>query len=103
MIDVGSGAGLPGLPLKIIRPPIKLVLLEATAKKADFLRYVVSELRLEGVEIVNGRAEEVAHRLEYREQYDLVLSRAVAALPSLVEADPPLLRHRRPACRPEAG
>jgi 16S rRNA (guanine527-N7)-methyltransferase len=85
IIDVGTGAGLPGIPLKIIFPAIKLTLLEATAKKADFLRHIVEKLGLANVEVVVGRAEEVAHQPQYREGFDLVLSRAVAALPTLVE------------------
>jgi 16S rRNA (guanine527-N7)-methyltransferase len=85
LIDVGTGAGLPGIPLKIVFPDIKLTLLEATAKKAGFLRHIVEKLGLADVEIVVGRAEEVAHQPRYREGFDLVLSRAVAALPTLVE------------------
>ncbi len=85
VIDVGTGAGIPGVPLKIAFPNIKLVLLEATAKKADFLHHIIPKLRLDGVEIVVGRAEEVAHEARYREKFDLVLSRAVAPLPALVE------------------
>lgn len=85
IIDVGSGAGLPGLPLKIIYPAIKLTLLEATAKKTAFLNHLVSELGLGDVEIITGRAEEIAHKMEYREVFDIVLSRGVAPLATLAE------------------
>lgn len=85
LIDVGTGAGLPGIPLKIILPEIKLVLLEATAKKTGFLHYIKSKLGLDDVEVVVGRAEAIAHETQYREKFDLVLSRAVASLPALVE------------------
>ena len=84
-IDIGTGAGLPGVPLKIIKPDISLVLLEATGKKARFLNHLVTALALEDVEIAVGRAEEVAHDIQYRENFDIVLSRAVASLPTLVE------------------
>ncbi|MFC1979464.1 16S rRNA (guanine(527)-N(7))-methyltransferase RsmG [Chloroflexota bacterium] len=85
LIDVGTGAGVPGIPFKIIFPDIKLVLLESTAKKADFLHHIKNKLELDNVEIVVGRAEEIAHHSEYRERFDVVLSRAVASLPALVE------------------
>jgi 16S rRNA (guanine527-N7)-methyltransferase len=84
-IDVGTGAGLPGLPLKIVLPHIRLVLLEATAKKVKFLEHLIDILGLKDIEIVNRRAEEAAHNVDYREKFDLVLSRAVASLPILVE------------------
>ncbi len=85
LIDVGTGAGIPGIPLKILLPDIKLALLEATAKKVAFLHHVKQKLELDDVEIIVDRAEEVAHDTQYRERFDVVLSRAVAPLPTLVE------------------
>lgn len=84
-IDIGAGAGFPGLPLKIICPGLRLTLLEAMGKKVRFLEHIVSRLRLEGVEIIKGRAEEIGRDAAHREAYDLALARAVAELPVLVE------------------
>jgi len=92
VLDLGAGAGLPGLPLKIAAPDLGLTLLEATARKAAFLREVVSELALEQVEVLAGRAEEVAKQADRRQAYELVVARAVASLPTLLELALPFLR-----------
>ncbi len=92
VIDVGSGAGFPGLPLKIAFPDLRLTLLEATGKKVDFLQAVIEGLGLAGTTALNGRAEEVAHEPEHREQYDLVVARALASMATLAELTLPFLR-----------
>jgi 16S rRNA (guanine527-N7)-methyltransferase len=80
VLDIGAGAGFPGLPLKIKFPAIKLFLLEASQKKVFFLRNMVRVLKLEGVEVVHGRAEAREIKKRYAEKFDLVLSRALADL-----------------------
>ena len=90
-IDIGAGAGLPGLPMKIARPELELTLLEATGKKAAFLRDIVRELDLHGVTVLHGRAEELAHDPSHRGRYRLALARAVAPLRTLVELALPFL------------
>ena len=92
VIDIGSGAGFPGLPIKIARPDLHVTLLEATGKKARFLEFAVRELELDRVAVVNGRAEEVAHDAAHRGAYALALARAVAPLPALVELALPFLQ-----------
>ena len=91
-LDLGAGAGLPGLPLKIAAPQLELTLLEATARKADFLREAVHHLALDGVEVLVARAEDAARQATVRESYDLVVARAVAPLPVLLELALPFLR-----------
>ncbi len=93
IIDVGSGGGLPGVPLAITMPHMKFTLLEATRKKADFLREVTDALDLTNVDIVNDRAETIGHdRERHREQYDVVLARAVGRMPVLLELAAPLAK-----------
>lgn len=92
VIDVGTGAGFPGLPLKIVCPRIELTLVESIGKKVEFCRHVVRSLGLEGVEIVHNRVERVGHQPEHRGAYDWALARAVASMPVLVEYLLPLLK-----------
>jgi 16S rRNA (guanine527-N7)-methyltransferase len=85
LIDVGSGAGFPGIPLKLVCPSARLTLLEATGKKVTFLEHMIGRLGLGGVTAIHARAEELAHDPAHREGYDLALARAVAELPVVAE------------------
>src|SRR5213082_1530147 len=92
LLDIGAGAGFPGLPLKIVRPDWQVVLLEATAKKVTFLQHVIETLQLQDVIAVHGRAEELANKQEYRAAFDVVTARAVASLATLLEYGAPFCR-----------
>ncbi len=92
LIDVGSGAGFPGLPLKIVCPDLEVVLLDSLAKRVRFLETVISELGLTGIRAIHGRAEDAARRSDLRERFDLATARAVAPLPVLCEYCLPFIR-----------
>ncbi len=91
LIDIGTGAGFPGIPLKIMRPDIKLTLLDSLNKRLIFLDDVCSSLGIEA-ELIHGRAEELSQNKKYREKFDYAVSRAVANLPALCEYCIPYVR-----------
>lgn len=90
--DIGSGAGFPGIPLRIMRPDLEVTLIEATGKKVGFLEAAISELGLSGVQAIHARGEEVGREPAFREAFDVVTARAVARLNLLVEYCLPLVR-----------
>jgi 16S rRNA (guanine527-N7)-methyltransferase len=92
LVDVGSGGGLPGLPLKIARPDLAVTLVEADQAKAAFLVQACAKLGLGDVEVLARRAEEVGHDPAYREAFDVAVARALAPMPVLVELCLPLVR-----------
>lgn len=91
VVDVGTGAGFPGIPLKIIYPSMQLTLIESVGKKASFCRHIIKVLGLEKVLVLQKRAEIVGTMPEHRQKYDWALARAVAVLPVLVEYLLPLV------------
>lgn len=92
LIDIGTGAGFPGIPLKIMFPDTNAVLIDSLNKRVSFLQEVTQKLDLKGVELIHGRAEETARRKEYRESFDVCLSRAVANLSTLSELCLPFVK-----------
>jgi 16S rRNA (guanine527-N7)-methyltransferase len=92
LIDIGSGAGFPGIPLKIIYPKMQVTLVESVGKKADFCRHMVKSLDLGGMEVLQERAEVLGQTPAHRESYDWAVARAVAVLPVLAEYLLPLVR-----------
>lgn len=92
IIDVGTGAGFPGIPLKIVYPQLKVTLLDSLNKRIKFLNEVNVKLGLKGIETVHGRAEDYGRNLDYRESFDLCVSRAVANIATLTEYCMPFVK-----------
>lgn len=92
LVDIGTGAGFPGIPIRIIYPKMRLTMVESVGKKAEFCRHVVNILELQGVEVVQERAETLGQNPSYRERFDWAVARAVAILPVLAEYLLPLVR-----------
>lgn len=91
-LDIGSGAGLPGIPISILNPSASIYLLETSHKRVSFLKKVKAELALSYLEVLEGRAEDFAHDQKYRGQFQVVLARAVSSLPVLIELGLPFLK-----------
>ncbi|MBR5227066.1 MAG: 16S rRNA (guanine(527)-N(7))-methyltransferase RsmG [Clostridia bacterium] len=103
VIDVGTGAGIPGMILAICNKTIKVTLLDALQKRTIFLQEVVNTLKLENVDVVHGRAEEIARKEEFRDKYDVVISRAVARLNVLMELTAPFAKIKGSCMYMKAG
>ena len=92
VVDIGTGAGFPGLPLKIVCPEIQLTLVEATGKKVKFCEHIIAKFNLHGVNVIKARAEEIGHEAVHREHYDWAVARAVAEMSTLAEYLLPLVK-----------
>ena len=92
LIDIGTGAGFPGIPLKIILPDTEVLLVDSVHKKTDFCRYIIKHLELKGIDVVHDRVERLGRDSRYREQFDWGVARAVAQLSTLAEYLLPFVR-----------
>ena len=92
LIDVGTGAGFPGIPLRLTIPRLRITLLDSLKKRVEFLEQVCSELAVTDIQIINSRAEDAGHSKNHREQYDVATARAVAGLPVLLEYCMPFVK-----------
>ncbi|MDO5725767.1 MAG: 16S rRNA (guanine(527)-N(7))-methyltransferase RsmG [Tissierellia bacterium] len=92
VIDIGTGAGFPGIPMKLYRKDLEILLLDSLKKRIGFLDTVIKELKLDNIETIHGRAEELGRNQDYREKYDIAISRAVANLRTLAEYSLPFVK-----------
>lgn len=92
LVDIGSGSGIPGIPLAVAAPEWRVTMIEATGKKADFITSAIESLQLENAAVIHSRSEDVARNSEFRGQFDVALARAVGPLATLMELSMPLLR-----------
>lgn len=91
LLDIGSGGGFPGIPLKIINPSLSVTLIDASRKKANFLKYLIQKLKIEEISAIHARAEEFANELAFANRFDVIISRALADLNIFVNTAMPLL------------
>jgi 16S rRNA (guanine527-N7)-methyltransferase len=94
MLDIGSGGGFPGIPLKVILPKLSVTLIDASRKKTSFLKHVIRTLKLENIEALHMRAEDLAIQPRYINRFDVIISRALSALDAFVLLALPLLKNR---------
>ncbi|MFL0197920.1 16S rRNA (guanine(527)-N(7))-methyltransferase RsmG [Clostridium sp. WILCCON 0269] len=92
IIDIGTGAGFPGIPIKILKPEVKLVLLDSLNKRINFLNQVILNIKLKDITCIHGRAEDFSRKIDYREKFDTAVSRAVANLTVLSEFSIPYVK-----------